>query len=154
MAISATVDPPPRRGRCGSVPAACLRSLAGARRSSRVLTAALTGRPIRHEAWSRWSRRGDSNPEPSAYKNSGTGRSGWLPLVRLTTPLSTLDVVPAADRVSGTASGTDCPQWPELLNLGEVPGQAQWRRGAPGTRAAGRVDAGAPAGPAWLGAVP
>ena len=50
-------------------------------------------------------------PEPSAYKNAGTGRSGWLPLVRLTTPLSTLDVVPAADRVSGTASGTDHPLW-------------------------------------------
>ena len=113
MAISATVDPPPRRGRCGSVPAACLRSLAGARRSSRVLTAALTGRPIRHEAWSRWSRRGDSNPEPSAYKNSGRGRSGWSLLVRLIETLSALHAVSVADGVSGTASGTDCLQWPD-----------------------------------------
>jgi len=50
--------------------------------------------------------------KPADYKNSGTGRSGWLPLVRLTARWSALDVVPAADSVSGTASGTDCPQWP------------------------------------------
>jgi len=44
-------------------------------------------------------------------KNSGRGQPGWLPLVRLTAPVAALDVVPAADRVSGTASGTDHPLW-------------------------------------------
>ena len=34
-------------------------------------------------------------------------------LVRLAAPVAALDVVPAADRVSGTASGTDRPRWPD-----------------------------------------
>jgi len=51
------------------------------------------------------SRRGDSNPEPSAYKNSGTGRSGRLLLVRLTAPVAGLEVVPAADEFQGQPRG-------------------------------------------------